>query len=97
MKQLLELFPALNVHKKQLTVCLRLRGVSGRGRGDDGGDLDDALEARRAARVVQGARGHTRVATEATGVYWKATYYALEDHFEVLLDNASHVKNVALV
>jgi transposase len=31
---------------------------------------------------------------EASGVYWKAPYYALEDDFEVLLVNASHVKNV---
>ena len=31
---------------------------------------------------------------EATGVYWKPVYYALEDDFELLLVNAQHVKNV---
>ena len=31
---------------------------------------------------------------EATGVYWKPVYYALEDDFELLLVNARHVKNV---
>jgi transposase len=32
---------------------------------------------------------------EATGVYWKAPYYALEGLFEELrLCNAQHVKNV---
>src|SRR5205807_4311089 len=36
----------------------------------------------------------TVVAMEATGVYWKPVYYALEDQFEVWLCNAHHVKNV---
>ena len=35
------------------------------------------------------------VVMEATGVYWKAVYYGLEDVFdEVWLVNAHHVKNV---
>jgi transposase len=38
--------------------------------------------------------GVTHVAMEATGVYWKPVYYALEDDFELLLVNAQHVKNV---
>ena len=37
----------------------------------------------------------TRVAMEATGVYWKAPYYGLEGLFDELwLCNAHHVKNV---
>jgi transposase len=37
----------------------------------------------------------TRVAMEATGVYWKAPYYSLEGLFDELwLCNAQHVKNV---
>lgn len=37
----------------------------------------------------------TLVAMEATGVYWKPVYYALEDRFDqVWLCNAHHVKNV---
>jgi transposase len=38
--------------------------------------------------------GVTEVAMEATGVYWKPVYYALEDDFTLLLVNARHVKNV---
>ena len=41
--------------------------------------------------------GVTHVAMEATGVFWKPVYYVLEDDFELLLVNARHVKNVALV
>jgi transposase len=36
----------------------------------------------------------TVVGLEATGVYWKAPYYALEGRFEVWLCNAQHVQNV---
>jgi transposase len=35
-----------------------------------------------------------RVAMEATGVYWKPVYYALEEGREILLVNAAHVKQV---
>jgi transposase len=38
--------------------------------------------------------GVTHVAMESTGVYWKAPYYMLEDEFEVLLANATHLKHV---
>jgi transposase len=36
----------------------------------------------------------TRVGMEATGVYWKPVYYALEDTFDTWLLNAQHLKNV---
>jgi transposase len=41
--------------------------------------------------------GVTTVAMEATGVYWRPVWAVLEDDFELLLCNAAHVKNVALV
>jgi len=31
---------------------------------------------------------------ESTGVYWKPVFNVLEDHFEVILVNARHVKHV---
>jgi transposase len=34
------------------------------------------------------------VAMEATGVYWKPVWHVLEGHFELILANAAHVKNV---
>lgn len=34
------------------------------------------------------------MAIESTGVYWKPAYNVLEDHLEVLLVNARHVKQV---
>ncbi|MBZ0098689.1 MAG: IS110 family transposase, partial [Taibaiella sp.] len=38
--------------------------------------------------------GVTHLAMESTGVYWKPVYNVLGDHFEILLVNARHVKNV---
>jgi transposase len=38
--------------------------------------------------------GVTHVAMEATGSYWKAVWYLLEDAFTLTLANAAHVRNV---
>jgi len=34
------------------------------------------------------------VAMESTGVYWKPVWNLLEDHFELILSNAQHVKHI---
>jgi hypothetical protein len=39
-------------------------------------------------------RGVTLVGMEATGVYWKTVFQALEDRFECWLLNAHHLRNV---
>ena len=38
--------------------------------------------------------GCTHVAMEATGVYWKPVWHLLEEHFELVLANAQHIRNV---
>jgi len=40
------------------------------------------------------AEGCTHVAMESTGVYWKPVYALLEDHFQLVVGNAQHMKNV---
>jgi transposase len=40
------------------------------------------------------AAGCTHVAMEATGVYWKPVWHMLEGHFELVLANAAHIRNV---
>ena len=40
------------------------------------------------------SHGCTHVAMEATGVYWKPVWHLLEGHFELVLANAQHVRNV---
>src|SRR5687768_9605247 len=41
-----------------------------------------------------GAAGCTHVAMESTGVYWKPVWHVLEGQFELVLANASHIRNV---
>ena len=84
---------ALDVHKEQVTACVRVP--------DENGErishvaefkttvrgllvLHDWLKAHRVAQVTM----------EATGVYWKPVWHVLEDDFELVLVNARHVKQV---
>jgi transposase len=84
---------ALDVHKEQVTACVRLPGANGK----------RVQEVREFKTTVGGllvlhdwlkAHGVTQVAMEATGVYWKPVWAILEDDFECLLVNARHVKNL---
>jgi transposase len=93
MKRLLERCAALDVHKRQVTVCVRILGV-----GAEVEEFNAEFSTIAAPLLVLRdwlrELGVTHVAMEATEVYWKAPYYALEDEFELLLVNAAHVKNV---
>jgi transposase len=93
MRRMLDCCGALDVHQKAVTACVRIL--------KDGGELEELIaEFSTMAADLLALRdwlkqlGVTHVAMEATGVYWKPVYYALEDDFELLLVNAQHVKNV---
>jgi transposase len=84
---------ALDVHKAQVTACVRVRGEDGQRRS----------EVREFSTMVGGllvlrdwlkAHAVTQVAMEATSVYWKPVWAVLEDDFELLLVNARYVKNL---
>lgn len=85
---------ALDIGQKELVCCVRVPG-KGRAR---------AMEVTRHStmtRSLQGlgdylvGLGVTRVVMEATGVYWKAPFYVLEDAgLEVWLVNAKDVKHL---
>jgi hypothetical protein len=84
MRRVLERCAALDVHKKQVTACARIL--------KPGGELDELIvEFSTMAADLLALRdwlkqlGVTHVEMEATGVYWKPVYYALEDDFELLL------------
>ena len=84
---------ALDVHKAQVTACVR-------GPGEDGRRREEVREFKTTVRELLGLRdwlaglGVTHVAMEATGVYWRPVWAVLEDEFELVLCNAAHVKNV---
>jgi transposase len=84
---------ALDVHKKQVTACVRLPGRGGR-REQHVVEFRTTVQGLLALRDWLKAHGVTHVAMEASGVYWKPPWAILEDDFECLLVNARHVKQV---
>jgi transposase len=84
---------ALDVHKEQLTACVRTPGEGGR-RCQEVREFKTTVRGLLAMADWLKAHGVTHVAMEATGVYWRPVWHILEGDFELLLCNAAHVKNV---
>jgi transposase len=94
MKQIRDKVGGLDVHRDGVVACSRVQLPDG----------TVEVEKARFATTQQGLAeltaflveaGVTTVAMEATGVYWRPVYYALEGLFpELWLCNAQHVKNV---
>jgi transposase len=94
--QVVERPAALDVHKAQVTACVRTPDGGG-GRRQEVREFKTTVRELLALRDWLAGLGVRHVAMEATGVYWKPVWAVLEDEFELLLCNAAHVKNVALV
>ena len=93
MEQIRDRVAGLDVHRDQVAACVRTPGPRG-GVQTEKARFDTTTGG--LAALAEWLAGHavTLVAMEATGVYWKPVYYALEDRFELWLCNAHHVKNV---
>jgi transposase len=81
----------LDVHRDTVVACIRIHDGQARHEvrtfGTTTGallELGDWLE----------SNGVTQVAMEATGVYWRPVWHVLEGQFELVLANASHIRNV---
>lgn len=83
----------IDVSKRDAKVCVRV-SVEGRRRAQSTattwGSVTNQVLALREHLVAEAV---TLVVMEATGDYWKAFYYLLEDGFEVMLVNPRHVRN----
>jgi transposase len=84
---------ALDVHKAQVTACVRIPGADG----------VRVQEVKQFKTTVGGllvlsdwlkAHGVTDVVMEATGDYWKPVWHILESDFRLMLVNARDVKNL---
>ena len=84
---------ALDVHKAQVTACVRLPGLPGE-RAQEVVQFQTTVRGLLTLRDWLEAHRVTQVAMEATGVYWKPVWAVLEDDFELMLVNARHVKQV---
>jgi len=93
METIVERPAALDVHKVQVTACVRVPGADGE-RVQELAEFQTTVRGLLALRDWLTERRVTQVAMEATGVFWKPVWYVLEDDFECLLVNARHVKQV---
>jgi transposase len=93
MEVIVDCCAGLDVHQATVVACVNRSGRGGRSHKEirSFGTMPDDLTALRDWLLEAGV---TQVAMESTGVYWKPVYAALEDHFEVIVANAQHVKNV---
>jgi transposase len=83
----------LDVHKETVVACLRI--VSGGEIVREVRTFETTTASLIALSEWLGENGCTHVAMEATGVYWKPVWHILaEGEFQLVLANASHVKNV---
>jgi transposase len=84
----------LDVHRDNVVATTRVPG-SGRRRWDQQTRTFKSTLAGLAELAAWLAEaGVTLVGMEATGVYWKTVFQALEDRFECWLLNAQHLRNV---
>jgi transposase len=84
---------ALDVHKAQVTACVRVPDEHGQ-RQELIAEFATTVRGLLGLRDWLAAHRVQQVVMEATGVYWKAPWAILEDEFECLLVNARHVKQV---
>lgn len=92
---LVERCAALDVHKDTVMACVRRPGVGSR-REQEVREFRTWTSALAELRAWLTTEGVSQVAMEATGVYWRPVWSALEPMVgvEVLLVNAHHVKNL---
>jgi transposase len=85
---------ALDVHKAQVTACVRVPSAEGRGREQHVAQFATTVRGLLGLRDWLAAHRVQQVTMEATGVFWKPVWAILEDEFPLLLVNARHVKQV---
>lgn len=93
MEALIERCCGLDVHKDVVVACVLIGPGDGRARKEIrryGTTTTQIEEMRDWLSQV----GCTHVGMESTGVYWMPIYAVLEGHFELIVGNAAHMKNV---
>lgn len=83
----------LDVHQASVVACLLVGPATQRPQKEvrTFGTMTQDLVALREWMLSEGC---THVAMESTGVYWMPVYLQLEGHFELIVGNALHIKNV---
>ena len=93
MEPLLERCAGLDVHQASV-VCRVLVGAPGRRPQQLLRTFGTTRRELEALGAWLAEHGVAQVGMESTGVYWKPVYAVLEGHFELIVGNAHHIKNV---
>jgi transposase len=90
---LIERCAMLDVHKSQVTACVRVPDGAG-GRRQEIREFCTTTAGLLTLADWLRSWQVTVVGMESTGVYWRAIYYLLEDEFDTKLYNAQHLRHV---
>ena len=90
MNRLIERCAMLDIHKSQITACVRVPDDAG-GRRQEVCEFQSTTSGLLLLADWLRSWAVTVVGMESTGVYWRAVYYLLEDEFECRLYNARHL------
>ena len=93
MEVVVECCAGLDVHQASVVACLNRAPPHQRGRKEVrtfGTTRRELAE----LRAWLASEGCMLVAMESTGVYWRPVYAELEGHFDLIVGNAQHMKNV---
>jgi transposase len=93
MEALIERCAGLDVHQASVVCCV-LIGAPGRRPQKLLRSFGTTTRELQALRAWLAEHGVTQVGMESTGVYWKPVYAVLEGHFDLIVGNAHHIKNV---
>ncbi len=94
MRKMVKRAAGLDVHKDQVTACVRIAGKGGEEGREEIHEFGTTTRELLALRDWLAAHRVELVVMEATGVYWKPVYYVLEEAFETWVVNARHFRNV---
>ena len=93
MQAIIERCCGLDVHQGTVVACL-LVGAPGAQPTKEVRTFRTVTRDLEALRDWLRAAGVTHVGMESTGVYWRPVYTVLEGHFELIVGNARHIRNV---
>lgn len=93
MEAIVECCAGLDVHQATVVVCLN-KGAPGQRSHKEVRTYGTTGQELRQMRDWLKTSCCTLVAMESTGVYWKPVHAELEDHFEIVVGNAHHIRNV---
>jgi transposase len=94
MEAIVECCAGLDVHQATVVACLNRGGVANKRSARQVRTFRTTRQGLGELRDWLSDCGCTLVAMESTGIYWRPVYAELEGHFELIVGNAQHIKNV---